>query len=391
MRSPLALNVTLAVLALAGAGWAFQLVTASSSTPAAAAGTSTGRPVAVSQGTVVSTASATGTVQSANTATADFATSGTITSISVKVGDAVAKGQVLAKVDPTDAQAQLNTANANLAAAKASLTRAQSGGDEATIAAAQAQVTSAKATVDSAYRSVVGTTLTAPIAGTVTAINGSVGGSSGGSSSSSGGGGGGANSGASNSSSSSSTGFIQLADLGTMQVQANFAEADATKLKVGQTATVNWAALTNATASAKVATIAPTATTANNVNSYAVVVSLDTLPPGTRIGQTVTVQVMIAQVDATIRVPSAAVRSAGNRHTVQVSSNGTTTTRSVEVGLVGDTFTQVLSGLDVGEQVVIVTTTTTTNNGGFFPGTGGFGGGGGGFGGGGGGNGGGRG
>ena len=59
-----------------------------------------------------------------------------------------------------------------------------------------------------------------------------------------------------------------------MQVSASFAEADATKLKVGQTATVTWAALTGATATGKVATIAPTATTANNVNSYAVVVSL---------------------------------------------------------------------------------------------------------------------
>ena len=49
--------------------------------------------------------SASGSVQSASTATADFATSGTVTSIAVKVGDTVTKGQVLAKVDPTDAQA----------------------------------------------------------------------------------------------------------------------------------------------------------------------------------------------------------------------------------------------------------------------------------------------
>jgi macrolide-specific efflux system membrane fusion protein len=168
-----------------------------------------------------------------------------------------------------------------------------------------------------------------------------------------------------------------------MQVTASFAEADATKLKAGQTATVTWAALSGATASAKVATIAPTATTTNSVNSYAVVVSLDELPDGTRIGQTVTVQVIVAQAENAIRVPSAAVRTAGNRHTVTVVANGQSTVRTVEVGILGDTFTQITSGLTAGEQVTIVVATTNSTAGtnnrngtGGLGGVGGFGGGG---------------
>jgi macrolide-specific efflux system membrane fusion protein len=365
LRSTMALNIALGVVALVGVGWAYQIVTASQNTTTN--NTVAGRAVPVSRGAVVATVSASGSVQSGNTASADFATSGTISSISVKVGDTVTKGQVLATVDPTSANAQLTTAQANLNAAKASLTRANSSGDDATIAQAQAQVTTAQAAVNDASRAVTGTTLTAPMAGTVTAINGSVGAASG----SSGGSGG-------NGSSTSASGFIQLADLTVMQVSASFAEADATRLKVGQTTTVTWAALTGATATGKVATIAPTATTANNVNSYAVILSLDTVPTGVRIGQTVTAKVTVDQADNVLRLPNAAVRAIGNRHQVTVeTATNATEVRFVEVGVEGDTFTEITSGVEEGDQVVIVTTTTGTTNGtGGLGGFGGFGGGG---------------
>src|SRR5262245_5493687 len=266
LRSTMALNIALGVVALVGVGWAYQIVTASQNTTATT-GTG-GRTVAVSRGQVVADVSASGSVQSGNTASADFATSGTISSISVKIGDTVTKGQVLATVDPTSANAQLTTSQANLNAAKASLTRADSSGDDATIAQAEAQVTTAQAAVNDASRAVTGTTLTAPMGGTVTAVNGAVGGASGSSGGSGGSGGtggtGGGGGGSGGSGSTTSSGFIQLADLTVMQVSANFAEADATRLKVGQATNVTWAALTGATATGKVATIAPTATTANN-------------------------------------------------------------------------------------------------------------------------------
>ncbi len=138
------LNLALGVVVLAGIAWAYHLVsgTQTASTPTATAGGS--RAVDVTQGVVVSTATATGAVQSANTATADFVTGGTVTAILVRVGDTVAKDQVLANVDPSDSQAQLDTANANLTAARASLSRANATGDDASIATAQAQVTTAQ-------------------------------------------------------------------------------------------------------------------------------------------------------------------------------------------------------------------------------------------------------
>jgi macrolide-specific efflux system membrane fusion protein len=70
---------------------------------------------------------------------------------------------------------------------------------------------------------------------------------------------------------------------------------------------------------------------------------------------------------------------------VTLVANGQNEVRLVEVGVVGDTFTEVTSGLAAGEQVAIVTSTTnsTTGTNGRGGGFGGGGAGGGGFGGGG--------
>src|SRR5437870_4931046 len=119
-RSTLLLNATLAVLTLAGAGWAYQTVVGSNAAGASSANQRQ-RSVAVTEGVVTSTVSAPGTVQSVTTANANFLTAGTVTAISVEVGDAVTKGQLLAKVDASAAQDQLNTAQANLTAAQQSL------------------------------------------------------------------------------------------------------------------------------------------------------------------------------------------------------------------------------------------------------------------------------
>src|SRR6266545_3734629 len=222
-RPTLLLNTALGAVALAVAFWSYHVVAGS---PVASAGGSGERQrvVPVTQGTVTSTVSASGSVQSATTAAASFVTAGTVTEILVRVGDVVAKGQHLAKVDPAAAQSQLDTATANLAAARQSLSRAKAAG---------------------------------------------AGGSGAGSGGSGTGGSGGAGS-SGPASTSGSSGFVQLADLTAMQVSASFAEADATKLKVGQVAAVTWNALSGARATGKVLTISPTATTQNNVNSYAV-------------------------------------------------------------------------------------------------------------------------
>ncbi|WP_213000267.1 efflux RND transporter periplasmic adaptor subunit [Winogradskya consettensis] len=380
-RPTVAVNAALGLLLAGGAFWAYETLSGPDTGTAAAAST---RSVPVQQGTVTASVTADGSLESASSASASFVTGGTVTSISVKVGDKVKKGQVLAKVDPAAANRTLDAANADLDAAQASLARAEDAGSDTSTASNE--VTQARLAVDEAEAGVTGTTLKAPMAGTVVAVNGTLGSSSSGtgtSSSSSGSQGGGSQGGGqsssttTSSSSTSDSGFIDLADLTKLQVTAAFAEADATKLKEKQTATVTWNALSGTEQSAKVVAVDPQATTSNNVVTYGVTLSLDKVPTGAKPGQTVSVSVTTGSVTDALYVNSAALTSVGNRHTVTVLANGVEETRSVEIGLEGDQATEITSGLTAGEQVVIKTTTTTTSGTGTGGGFGGLTGGGG--------------
>ena len=100
----------------------------------------------VKRGTVQSSVTASGNITEAKSASANFATSGTITKVYASVGEHVAGGQALAKIDPTSARNALASAEANLATAESTLASAKSGLttaqlDANTISVQQAQQT----------------------------------------------------------------------------------------------------------------------------------------------------------------------------------------------------------------------------------------------------------
>lgn len=106
-----------AAILLVAVGGTYVANSASGGSSAAALTTAT-----VTRGSVESTLTLTGTVARVQQATAAFPVSGTVTAVSVRVGDQVRAGQALATIDPTplqqsvlDAQAQLDRARADLA------------------------------------------------------------------------------------------------------------------------------------------------------------------------------------------------------------------------------------------------------------------------------------
>ncbi len=109
------------VLILTGS-MAYGAVAGSDSSPK-----SNSRTVAVQTGSVSQTVSASGNLQPNSPTTVDFQTSGTITEIDVSEGETVTAGEVLAKLDPTQAQADLQVATLNLSAANEKLAQAQAG------------------------------------------------------------------------------------------------------------------------------------------------------------------------------------------------------------------------------------------------------------------------
>ena len=265
------------------------------------------------------------------------------------------------------AQGQVNSATVQLASAKAGAAVDSQPAKDGTVASANAQVASAEVQVATAQTALAQTVLRAPVSGTVSAVNGVVGESS--SSTSTGASSASASSSSSSSSSSSTSGFIVLSDLSSLQVTTLVAEADATKVKTGQQATITFSA-TGVTAQGTVTTVDVQDTVSNNVVEYGVTVTLDQADASLRLGQTASVSITTATKSDVLNVPSAAVRTVGDISTVTVRKDGKDTTTVVQIGLVGDSATEIISGLSVGDAVVLTTTSTGTSGGFTFPGGG---------------------
>jgi multidrug efflux pump subunit AcrA (membrane-fusion protein) len=226
------------------------------------------------------------------------------------------------------------------------------------------------------------TTLTAPIAGTVTAVNDSVGqtvtgsgsttsssstasGSSG--SSATGGASGAASTGStgssSTSSSSSSSSFVTIADTTHLVVVAAFAEADASKIAVKQPATVTLSALPSTTVPGTVTAVSPTATVTSNVVTYSITIALTTPPSDVKSGMTAQADVVVDSKTNVLELPTSAITTTGPVSTVTVVDNGKDRSQVVTVGLKGDSTTQILTGLTAGQVVVQPTATVSTSTG----------------------------
>jgi macrolide-specific efflux system membrane fusion protein len=358
------------------------------------------RSSAVVRGTVTETVSAAGTISSSYTGNANFSNSGKVASINVAVGDVVAAGQKLATQDSTLATKQLQVAKANLAVAQENLTNGENATTTATpgngssaqtvsITALQAKLDQAQLDVDNVQTALSATVLTAPGAGTVTAINGTVGQSSGTGSSGSGqqssstSSSGQQSSASSAASTSSSSGFIVLTNMSSLLVDTSIAEIDVSKVKVGQKSTVTINALPNAPVHATVSNVNLTPTTSGSVVSYGTQLTLTNPPDGLRPGQSASVVITVAEATNALSVPAAAVQTAGNTSMVTVQENGQDVRRQVQVGIRGESTVQITSGLTEGDRVVMTaaspSATSRTGTGGVggtggLPGTGGNGG-----------------
>jgi macrolide-specific efflux system membrane fusion protein len=369
------LTILLAVLC-AGAIVAAVLVVgpASSSSSVAAE-----RTVTANKGVVQTTVSGSGNLVPAKEMNLDFGTAGTVTKISVKEGDKVTAGQMLARLDDADAQVTLDKAHASLESAEADLDAAESGqstsstggsdstvADEtpaaaaasggstqtaaqkaAAIATAQANVAQAKLDVEDAERTLEDTVLRAPAAGTVTSLTGQVGDEVGASSASAG-----TQTGGTDTGDSSASSFITVSKLDRMQLEVSFTESDIGQVKVGQAATVSLSALTDVQLAGKVTKVAQVGTSSNGVVSYPVTIVLDQSARGVKAGMTASAEVIVKQASG-VTLPSQAVTGRGTTGVVQVKQGGETVSKRVGIGLQGDTSTIITSGLEAGDEVVI--------------------------------------
>jgi multidrug efflux pump subunit AcrA (membrane-fusion protein) len=315
-------------------------------------------------GNLALTVSATGPVQG-GIYDVNFAGSGKIAEIDVKVGQQVTAGQTLAKLDMTSLQDAVNQAQAGADQAQTGLDNAstnqskvqaetdaqvaaaydqeqnalyacdhptgqatpppnckqaaedqfaaaqaqadaQNAAAAAQVSAAQAQLNTAQAQLQTAQHNLDNATLTAPHAGTVAVINGAVGGTPGA-------GGAAASSGATGASGGNV--FIEIADLSSLQVVAAVNEADIGGVTSGEAAQFTVSAYGNRTFRGTVDAVSPIGQTASNVVTYPVTIDVDAQSlQGANLlpGMTATVTITTAQRFNVLLIPGSAVTFARN-------------------------------------------------------------------------------
>jgi len=271
-----------------------------------------------------------------------------------------------------------------------------------TIASQQASVSNAQLAIQTAQRNLNFATLTAPFDGTVLAINAQVGdgvsaggggtasqssassatSQSGASGAGAGGTSGGTNGSTTGGSSTSSTGsgFVVLGDLSGFQVVVPFAEADASRVQANQQATVTFDAVTGLTLQGHVLSVAQIATVVSNVTNYAATLALDQVDQRLRSGMTANASVVVQQAQNVMVLPNSVItRTGGVAFVTLLGKDGKAQTRQrVQTGAVGDTMTEITSGLNLGDRVVRPQLRTTTGGASGAAGGRGLGGGGGG-------------
>jgi HlyD family secretion protein len=150
---------------------------------------------------------------------------------------------------------------------------------------------------------------------------------------------------------------VTLLDASHFHLDVSVDEVDVAQLAVNQPVTVLLEALPDLRLGGRVDRLAPTAATANGVVNYTVRLVLETTEAPLRAGMSATAEIVVAEAHDVVAVPNWAIRR--DRRTGQAFASLQQGEALVEVpittGLRGETYTEVLSGVEPGAVVAIST------------------------------------
>ena len=331
----------------------------------------------VTQITLDKSVLATGSVRASQRTEVGAQVSGKIISLNVKLGQAVKKGDLIAEIDASNQNNSLSTAEANLASYQAKLKSAQVALDIAqsnynrlsklyktnstslseletaknTLASAKASVDEAKSQIKSAQISVSDaktnlnyTQILSPMDGVIVSVPVSVGQTV-------------------NSNQTSPT-IVQVADLSKMLIKLEVSEGDIAQVQAGQAIRFTTLAEPNHSYESKIDTVDPALTTLTDNNYteesgnteavyYYANSFVDNAENRLRIGMTVQGQINIAKRENVLAVPTSTLKKQGDKTIVQVLKNNKVEEKIVQTGLKDSQYTEILSGLEEGEQVIV--------------------------------------
>ena len=262
----------------------------------------------VGRGAVAATVTSTGTISAVHTVQVGSQVSGIVSSLSVDYNSPVTKGQLLATLDPTPLQAQVEQRRADLARAEVDQRNteiafnrqqrlleqgltAPSDYDAAKAAydAAKAGVAQAQATLRQAQTNLSYTRIFSPIDGVVVARQYDIGQTVA-------------------ASFQAPTLFTIAEDLTKMQVSADVDQSDIGRVQVGQTAHFTVDAYADETFSGTISQIRLNATQNQNVVTYPVIIDVPNPDKRLKPLMTADVTIEVARVGDVLRVPNAALR-----------------------------------------------------------------------------------
>jgi len=266
------------------------------------------RTQAIDRGDVAMTVTATGTISAVTTVQVGSQVSGIIARLHADFNSPVVKGQLLAELDPTPFEAQVEQRRADLLQAEvqernATITfkrqerlLAEGLAAEADYDAANANAESARAQVDQARAALSQvqtnlryTRILSPIDGVVVDRKYDIGQTVA-------------------ASFQAPTLFTIAQDLTKMQVQADVDQSDIGRIAIGQTARFNVDAYPEEEFSGRIAQIRLNATVNQNIITYPVIVEVDNPEQKLRPLMTANVSIDVALVKDVLRVPNAALR-----------------------------------------------------------------------------------
>jgi HlyD family secretion protein len=278
--------------------------------------------VEVTRGDLVQAISAAGSLEAVTTVNVGTQVSGTVQTLYADFNDVVRRGQVLARLDPSLFQTQVEQAEANLVRADAEVERLRVARDAARLAldrtaklaakrlvsdadleSAQVDVASAEAQVRSADASVAQskaslnqarvnlehTVITSPIDGIVVSRAVDTGQTVA-------------------ASMQAPTLFVLAADLTKMHLNASIDESDVGQIEAGQAVTFRVDAYPEEAFAGRVAQVRLQAVVAQNVVTYATVIDVENPDLKLKPGMTATVTVEVARRSDALVVPTAALR-----------------------------------------------------------------------------------
>jgi HlyD family secretion protein len=280
------------------------------------------RTAVVDRGDIRVAISATGTLSAISTVDVGSQISGQVTSVLADFNDRVAKGQVLARIDPSTYQAQIaqgaaevGSARANLASAQAALRNAQadyarkaqlarqqlvarSDADlaraardqaQAQVNAARAQITQQQASTQTSRLNLQRTVIRSPVDGVVLTRT--------------------IEPGQTVAASLQAPVLFQIAeDLSKMEIVLAIDEADIGQVKPGQGVSFSVDAFPDKQYRGSVQQVRLSATNTSNVITYPVVVAVDNRDQTLLPGMTANAEIEVSRRDDVLRVPNAALR-----------------------------------------------------------------------------------